>query len=56
MKTLLLDIMVAVRSGLNLRPQDYVGAHYTNSSLLTLFRWIDGKLYSIEIKEIKEEL
>lgn len=55
MRTLLIDIMLAMRVGFGERRSEMFATHYTGESLVSLIRWTDGKLYRIEIKPVGEE-
>lgn len=52
-RTECLAIMSLCRVGLNLPTESYIAVHYTADSLLCIFKYIDGKIYRLEVKEIQ---
>lgn len=55
MRTLLMDIMLHVRRGLNLEKRHLMALNYDARGMIIMFRWADGKLYSLRIEEVKED-
>ncbi len=55
-RTEYLEILRRMRIGLNLPKERYITVHYTATSLVTLIRFEDGKLYRVEIEEVQSEV
>lgn len=49
------EILLRCREGLNLRNEQWLSTYFTANSLVALMRYADGKLYKLEISEVKGE-